>query len=161
MQYKNLKNSKNNSGFVILFTVLISSVVLLVALGVSSVATKELVLTLSAKEGHLAFFAADTGLDCALYYDRGKNIFIEFPTVTSVSCLTGTSIPVNQTTATTFNFTYDTTPNSQSCFIVTIDKDADIGGGARGTVITSRGYNICTTNANNPRLVERKLEAVY
>src|SRR6185436_17824462 len=64
-----LKNVSRSSGFVALFAVLIASMVLLMALGISNIAFKEQVLTAAAKESQYSFFSADTGAECALYCD--------------------------------------------------------------------------------------------
>ena len=69
------KADKNQGGFVVLFTVLISVIVLVLATGIFNIALKETELTISAKESNLAFYAADAGSECALYYDLKENAF--------------------------------------------------------------------------------------
>src|SRR5690606_15727798 len=60
---------KNEKGFVALFTVLLTSVILAMAIGIASISLKEIVLSSAASEGSLAFFAADSGIECALYWE--------------------------------------------------------------------------------------------
>ena len=71
MVLKNMSilNSKKNKGFVILFAMLISSLILLISAGIFNVVQKEVVLSSSARESQRAFYAADSALECALYSD--------------------------------------------------------------------------------------------
>jgi len=60
---------KNKKGFVLLFAVVLSSVILALALGLAKIALKEVAFETSAKNTNDAFFAADTAAECALFYD--------------------------------------------------------------------------------------------
>src|SRR3989344_4229619 len=61
--------NKMRRGFTLLFAMIISSIVLSIGLGIFNIALKELVLSSAARESQFAFFAADTGTECALYWD--------------------------------------------------------------------------------------------
>ena len=63
-------NKKRNRGFVILFAVTISSILMAIAIGVANIALKEAQFETSAKYTNEAFFAADTGLEKVLYKDN-------------------------------------------------------------------------------------------
>ena len=63
------KNTKNR-GFVILFAVTISSILLALAIGVANIALKEVKFNTSAKDTNNAFFAADTAIEYALFQDK-------------------------------------------------------------------------------------------
>lgn len=63
----NLKTYKK--GFVLAFSLLISSTVLALAFGIFNILLKQIVLTSSAKDSQIAFYAADAGAECALYWD--------------------------------------------------------------------------------------------
>src|SRR3989338_2121518 len=65
------------SGFVILFAVVISSIVLAITMGVANIALKEIRFSTSAKDTNEAFFAADTGAECAFFND--KSLATAFP----------------------------------------------------------------------------------
>ncbi len=56
-------------GFVLAFSLLISSIVLALALGIFNILLKQIVLTSSARDSQIAFYAADAGAECALYWD--------------------------------------------------------------------------------------------
>jgi hypothetical protein len=60
---------QKNKGFVILFSMLVSSLILLISAGIFNVVQKEVVLSSSARESQRAFYAADSALECALYAD--------------------------------------------------------------------------------------------
>lgn len=62
-----LFSKKSERGVALLFTVLLTSALLLVALGVANVSYKELTFSLEGRDSDAAFFAADTGVECALY----------------------------------------------------------------------------------------------
>ncbi len=64
------KKIKSERGVALLFVVLLTSVLLMVALGIQNIAYKELVFAMEARDSNLAFFAADTGLECGLYLHR-------------------------------------------------------------------------------------------
>ena len=59
-----------------LFAVLTASVLLAIGLSIFNLTVKELVLSSSGRESQFAFYAADTGAECALYWDlKGKDVF--------------------------------------------------------------------------------------
>lgn len=77
------KKNKGDQGVALLFVVLLTSVLFLVALGIQNIAYKELVFSMEARDSNLAFFAADTGLECGLYLHRvDPNMFAS---ITSLS----------------------------------------------------------------------------
>lgn len=70
----NTSTSQHNTGFVLAFALLLSSVVLALAFGIFNILLKELVLTSSARDSQIAFYAADSGVECALYWDTHSEI---------------------------------------------------------------------------------------
>ena len=64
------ENIKQNKGFVILFAVTLSSILLAIALGVASISAEEIKFGTSAKKTNEAFFAADTGIEYVLFNDK-------------------------------------------------------------------------------------------
>lgn len=154
----NLKYFKNKKGFVILFALMLSSVILAISLGVSNIALKEIAFSTSAQGTNDAFFASDTGAECALYHDRTDiNAFPISGTVGAVSCSTNESGSGDGSTA-TYNFTATGLGSQgQSCAKVTIIKELG------KTVITSKGYNVGDSSCNSTSLnrVERELEITY
>lgn len=67
------KNSyKKNQGFALLFSVLLSSVLLSIGLSIFSITLKELAISTAARQSVMAFSAADSGRECALYWDTKR-----------------------------------------------------------------------------------------
>ncbi|MFZ2072106.1 MAG: hypothetical protein WA101_02405 [Minisyncoccia bacterium] len=155
-------NCEERRGFVILFAVMLSSIILAITLGVSNISLKEINFSTSAKDANDAFFAADTGVECALFNDKGTlftdtNINADIPS----GCLLGNS---------TFSGSFPTWifdiiglgSTGRSCAKITINKDPVLG-----TVITSKGYSADSSTSDDilctpgSRAVERELEVTY
>ena len=62
--------NNNQKGFALLFAVLMSSLLLTVGLSIFSIALKELSISTSGRQSQYAFYAADSGRECALYWDK-------------------------------------------------------------------------------------------
>src|SRR3990167_3653584 len=60
---------KNNKGFTLLVAIVTTSLLLLVSFVVVNVALKQLVLANASQESQYAFYAADSGTECAVYHD--------------------------------------------------------------------------------------------
>jgi len=157
-----MKLFKKQSGFAMLFTVLIVSIILSLAIGISNITFKQNLLSSIAKDSQQAFFAADTGMECGLmndliyasaYYPRGAG-----PTQVSSTL----AIPCGSMT-----FQIDTAKSSTSylvykeivsdgkkpCRVITFNKqDPTLN------KVQVRGYSMCD---NTPRQVERALEVQY
>lgn len=154
------KINSNQSGFVVLFTVLISVIVLVMALGIFNVALKETELTVSAKESNFAFYSADAGSECALYYDLKQNAFIPLAPVTP-ECRDGLVSDFTVLSPTLFRFEFDV--SDRGCAKVEVNKNFDIDG-VSYTRIISQGYNIDCARVDtydDNRIVERLLEVKY
>ena len=163
------KNTKNkiNSGFVLLFSIMISSIILLITLGVSNIALKEINFTISAKDTNDAFFAADTGAECALFNDKTsgglESAFIE--NGSGVSCLGTTITFTNPPSSSPWNFVLTGLGSTgKACAKVTVKKD--IFDGLNTTTIISKGYNNNDTSTDTgcspaSNAVERFIELSY
>lgn len=165
-----MKNLQKDRGFVLLFTVILSSIFLAVALGVADIAFKELKFGTDARATNDAFFAADTGAECASYYNRlDINKFpINNDPATPIICA-DSSISVTKTVSLPtyyWNFVVPSLGSSnQSCAVVNIEKDTDPSNPSAVilTVITSKGYNVGdpTCSSTNPNRVERETQVTY
>ena len=56
-------------GFTLLYTLLIISITLSISLGIFNIVIRELSFAESGKDSQIAFYAADAGVECALYAD--------------------------------------------------------------------------------------------
>jgi hypothetical protein len=61
-----MKNISNNKGYTLLFAVLVASLVLAIGLYILSVSRQQFILSETARDSMNAFYAADSGLSCAL-----------------------------------------------------------------------------------------------
>ncbi len=55
-------------GVALLMAVVITATSLAIALGIFSIIYGQILISRAAKESHIAFYSADTGMECALYY---------------------------------------------------------------------------------------------
>ncbi len=157
------KHFQKNRGFVILFAVTLSGILLAITLGVSNIAFKELSFGTSARDTNNAFFAADSGIECALVYDKSTPANNAFTGSASMNC---TGVPVTLTgSAPDWRFVLNNLgSNSQSCAIVTINKDTVTNAPYTITTVISKGYNIgdagtCASTSLNR--VEREIKLTY
>lgn len=170
-----------------LFAVLVASVLLSIGLSIFSLTVKELALSSSGRESQFAFYAADTGAECALYWDfKGTDIFATSsdsrnPSTNTPDCVDSTSAaqtinitPINTTSnsaTTQFALTIPNTINGNSspyCTTVIITKT--VNNGITSTQIDSRGYNVGSAalsggvwscQSSDPNRVERALKITY
>ncbi len=151
--------SKKESGFALFAAIVIGGTLLVVVTGIVTLAVRQSFIAQSGQESQYAFYAADSALECALYWDvhnpSGSSAF-DPSTGSQVTCNytpsnTGNSWVVGGNNVSTFGpITF--LPNPY-CATVTVTKDGDT------TLIESRGYNTCDTSS--PRRVERAVRATY
>ncbi len=166
---------RTNQGFVLSLAVLISGILLSIGLAIFSNALKELILSSSGRESQFAFYAADTGGECALYWDIRHPALSEsaFATSTGTFLPQGSGVNCNGADITDPTTGWDSTLGwgtpTQNGSAVTTVFDMNFANGSCATVsvikdsgttkIDSRGFNTCDTG--NPRRVERGLRISY
>lgn len=91
MNYKSKKNSSSKRGVVLLISVLVASVALAVGLGVYQRTYKELYFSSFWKQTQIASVAADSGLECATYWDLHPSATPQCFTVTVPGLVAGGS----------------------------------------------------------------------
>ncbi len=85
---KTKKENTRDTGFVLLYAIVLSSMLLAITMGVMNIAVKEVKFGTSGVETNDAFFAADVGVECALLNDKaGKNSFVQTGGTGTVTCL--------------------------------------------------------------------------
>jgi Tfp pilus assembly protein PilX len=155
-----MKKLQSQRGFTLFIALVITAVLLLISTGIVALAVRESFLTVASQDSQYAFYAADTGIECAIYWDvKNTSGFSAFATSTasSIYCNQDANNPANQFTVggspepTPFTMTF--LPQSY-CATVTVIKN-NIG----GTEIDSLGYNTC--DDTNPRRVERAVKVTY
>lgn len=131
----NLHNMSHTQeqGFTLLYAMLIITMVLIASSAILSISMKELRLSVVGRDAAEAYYAAESGYECAVYWARQS--------ASTYQCL-GQSGSIT-------NFTL-TFPNG-SCATVQTDTT--------NRVVTARGYNTCASGAANR--VERGKRAIY
>lgn len=148
-----------HKGFTLIIAVLISSVVLSIGLSMFNISIKQSILSSTARESQSSFFAADSGMECASFWEyKTPSAF------SNADCSWGTTRRcANQditVAAVTADSGYDyacqftmylrgTGVTDGECAVVTINKDTT----PVATKMESRGYNTC--NTSDPRRTER------
>lgn len=161
----------SSKGFVILFTILIAAIIMVIGLGIYSIATREKVLSGTAREAQYAFFAADAGVECALFIEHldqtaAQKVFAPGST-TPFTC--GDEIR-------TLEGGGQGTITSSYVFMILVDRvkktcaQVSVFDTMLGTTparrIIAQGYNVCNMSTRLPLkgsslLVERVLDTTY
>ncbi len=159
---KNNIIKKKKRGFALLYTTLISSLLLSLAMTISMITQKDIRLSSIARESQKAFYAADAAAECALYWDFRFDKFNKDTTANSGVTCAGVDVaaPGNEldgtpgvggSEVTKFKLEVDGT-----CSHVTVTK-SDV---APKTVIEARGYNT-PCNSNSRIRLERAVRLQY
>lgn len=138
-----LKQKKR--GVALLIAVLVSSIVLVIGLGVYERTYKASLFSSFWKQSQIAFSAADAGLECALFYDLHPSL--------AISCFGTTPSGWDRAMVEPYNQKFEADTSFGGCAKVTIIKNGE-------TRIESRGYNV-PCSSSNPRQVERGIKIDY
>jgi len=143
-------------GFTLLIAVLVASLMLVLAGSMFNLVQKELILSSIGKDSQFAFYAADSALECALYWDFRLQAFSDPAGGIPIVCnnvaigsiaYQGLEIPM------TFQF-----DSGGYCAKVSVVKHASYP----RTTIQARGYNApCAGLAGNLRSLERAVAVNY
>ena len=184
-----LKKLHTESGFVILFSMLISTLILLMSAGIFRVAQKENILSSYSRESQKAFYAADGGVECALNWDISSLIPVtKFQTTLPNESVTdsfecGTDPDGNAQAIEAFKyaasgaydhvfgFRFANLNGDNGCSFVFVEKNNPTPpvnpgdpAGPQATRVTAVGYNVCIGNVpdlEDPTLLERRLSVQY
>ena len=174
MRSKNYKHISLEKGFVLFYAVIFSSIVLIIGLFMLNNTIKQVKLNQTVQDSQIAFYAADVGIECVLYWDLkhlnlAKNPPYTFPVteddgeanLLDINCF-GQNLPHwniarDSTSAQTeLRFSFD---NNKSCVIVDIFKtrneDQSIS-----TVVESNGYTY-GCGLTSARRVGRGIRVTY
>jgi Tfp pilus assembly protein PilX len=162
-----MKKHNKQSGFTLFIALVIAGTLLLVSTGIANLAVKSSLISSTSKESQYAFYAADSGIECALYWDvknpgQDDSAFAPGGNKQSVTCDTGNTL-VSQTTSggntiSTFNHAFNQPYPEMYCAVVTVTKFP-----TGSTTIESKGYNTggTTCTSSDPRRVERAVRVTY
>lgn len=178
-------NLKNERGFTLFIAILTASIILAIGISILHITLKEFILASVARDSQMAFYAADGGMECALYWDNSiaaaGSKFIPSSGAQTISCMGGAVQQVggggNELVG---GLSYGTTENFQMqwgtptlCARVSVTKYSNASSpislpdgstcaaGLVCTIIESKGYNRACTGLDDPRAVERALRSRY
>lgn len=182
-----LCKAERSGGMSLFVAIVIMGILLFISFAAVNIAVRSTISASLGRESQYAFYAADAGLECAIYWDSVPISGSYFATTSegvprTINCakfvmtdgnpISGTSTAVtmiggggdaNQTSV--FGFDFSQVEGSKPyCAIVTVTKtykDKFPIDGYKETLetyIKSRGYNTCSSNA---RRVERGIEVTY
>ena len=138
-----MRPSNQQKGFTLLYALLVISVVLMVTASIFSILLKEMRISSFGKASQIAYYAAESGAECAVYWAAsGTN----FNGATNIQCH-------NQNVTASSPFIVNV-GSEGACAIVTVDQSSN-------TTIESRGYNVCPGSGPSARRVERGLQIVF
>lgn len=152
-----METKKNQRGFTILFSALVASLVLTLGISIFSVAQKQIILSSLGRSSQYAFYAADTGAECALYWDIRFEYFSSSTPALDPACdgapLTITGAPG----AVPYTMSFEFEPNGY-CVQVAVEKRAS----DPRTVIHADGFSTpCSDISLSGRALQRSVELSY
>ena len=144
-----IKIKKFSEGFTLLLALIVANTVLIISLGVYNIIIREIELSGLGRESQIAFYAADSGIECVLYWDVKKEV-ISITTSTTIECL-GQSLSVGGSLISSFKLNF----NNGACAKVVVNKT-----NSSVTQVDSYGYNF-DCDSSLPRKVERGIRITY
>ena len=170
-EYKDMtigSGTKNHKkGYLLLLAVLLASIILSIGLGIFVIINKSLILASTGRDSQFAFYAADSGIECALYWDRrhagfSTGVFAtstgSLPPSSGVLCNSAdiaSSWTISNQTANTADTAFNMAFANGTCTTVTVKK-SDSG---LTTRLEAFGFNTC--NTQSPRRIERAVRVRY
>lgn len=151
-------------GFTLLIAVLVGSILLSLGFAIYNIVSKELLFSSSGRESQAAFYAADSGVECVLFWDT-LGSFATSSSATSIVCngITGQTAPLTRGNTndnpytTRFEFSMSDTPGvlAAPCAEVLVQKWTN----PNRTVVYSYGYNTCVLTSQ--RRLERGIRVQF
>jgi len=145
-----IPHTRESKGFTLLLAALVASIVLSIGAAIFSIALKQVSLASTGKNSQFAFYAADSGAECALYWDIRNNGFAS----SSISSVPGTvtcsgpePITVNlysssgSSATSTIFFAVNHDDGTAYCVGVTVAKYLNSSTNGISTTIHADGYS--------------------
>src|SRR3989344_4900263 len=157
-------------GFTLLLAALVASIVLALGSSIFLIAQKQVILSSLSRDSQFAFYAADTGAECALYWDLRFSAFSTTTLATTPMCdgkllnVVVPSTPAPYTIEFRLNLFVNadgianTSDDSGYCTDVTVQKRTS----NPYTVIRADGYSTsCEATTTSARALQRSVELHY
>jgi hypothetical protein len=144
---------RNNKGFTLMLAVLVASLLMSLGLSMFNIAQKEIILSTVGRDSQFAFYAADTGSECALYWD----FLGAFSVGTTTATCAGYSLGAVPAISEGGPFDFEFVIARRYCSIVTINKNDSFP----NTEIIAKGYNTRCSDTTSRRRLEREVKIKY
>lgn len=158
---KSIMKKQQQSGFALLFTVLVITLVLTITVGISSTTFKQGILSGLARDSQTAFYQADKLLECALLYRNVSNQGLYDGKNASFNCGSVTyqkaPLPIGSNSSELYYRNASLQSNISPCAVLRVIPKNDTSMDDTASLQVS-GYNICQAH---PRQVERTLLATF
>ena len=157
------RNIGTNKGFALLIAVIIATIVLTIGISIINTALKEVILASTVRNSLTSFYIADSGVECALYWDniRGNfqvdSVFAPGSPPTTIECAGVTIDNVQGGSDVEFMLQDQEDPRAPCAKVLV--SSVPVGPEEDNVVVRSEGSNTC--EQNNSRRVERALEVKY
>lgn len=153
------------AGFTLLLAALIASIVLSLGAAIYTLAVKQVTLSSLGRDSQFAFYAADTGSECALYWDLRFGYFATSAPSTVIppnpECAGQTFDATGRSGVFPYTMTFEFEPNG-NCADVAVTKSVDSQTGAIRTAVHSDGYSTdCDSRTTSARTLQRSVELHY
>ena len=154
------KKEKQEKGIALVIAIILIGVSLMVSIGVSDIFLKEFSFSVFNQKSNKAFYAADSGMECASYWDITGKIFLApsdveanyvgiLPNSVPAPCL-GENINdtwyysglIDDGTNYSYSLIFDLSFNDNRCVKISVKKEEVILTGAINTIIESYGYDV-------------------
>ena len=163
----NGQRSTSRRGFTLLIAVLVSGILLAIGLAIYNIVSKQVILSSAGRESVFAFFAADTGVECALMWDSLYDAFSS-SSAQQISCAAARPVAdeditrvveenfshTKSTTTTEFSFSINSVPTSPISDVKVVKTD-----NPTRTTVEALGHNTCVITY--PRRIERAICVRY
>ncbi len=161
----NQKNNQEEKGFVILIAVVVSSLLVSIGFFIADISVKEVGLSFAGSESQIAFYVADSSLECALFQDLRVESFkeksldtedIDYPSsffCNETEFIIDERETSTETSATTF-YTANLDLSGRASYTTLEIQKRNSG---LETTIVARGFNLET----GQNIVERALQVDY
>jgi hypothetical protein len=160
----NWRTSRSEQGIAVYVAVTITAALVLISFAILNLAIRQVGISGAGRDSQAAFYAADSGVECALFWDLrnttnpGVSAFSTSTALQQVSCNGQTLTPTRAFTSgsgtSTFSFNFSPDP-----YCVTVDVGKHYVGLNPMTLVEARGYNSCAAGEN--RRLERAIKVTY
>lgn len=154
MKFLTKKEENKERGFALLFSVLVSSLLLTIGLSIFNIALKELAISTATRQSIHAFYAADSGREEAIYLDTKLGIVFDEDEIETILSDGGPiTIPISDDD---FTLVEEAEGPNYYAEVKKIKNDGECGDKAICTTVTSYGHDVVSGDR-----VERAIQQSY